>query len=73
VAISIKGRVIVGRHIDEGDILYTDIPSSHARLWQTKYKKELSDDEWHTLQEIIKIKRKQDPLYGFAISSSSTE
>ncbi len=73
VAISIKGRVMVGRHIDEGDILYTDIPSSHARLWQTKYRKELSDDEWHTLQEIIKIKRKQDPLYGFALSSSSSE
>jgi translation initiation factor 5B len=71
VAISIKGRVLVGRHINEGDILYTDIPSSHARLWQTKFKKELSDDEWYTLQEIIKIKRKQDPLYGLAIGASA--
>ena len=70
VAISIKGRVMVGRHIDEGDILYTDIPSSHARLWQTKYKKELNEDEWHTLQEIIKIKRKHDPLYGMALGSA---
>ena len=71
VAISIRGRVMVGRHVHEGDILYTDVPSSHARLWQTKFKKELSDDEWHTLQEIIKIKRKQDPLYGLTIGAPS--
>ncbi|WFO76026.1 translation initiation factor IF-2 [Desulfurococcaceae archaeon MEX13E-LK6-19] len=66
VAISIKGRVLVGRHIDEGDILYTDIPKDHAKLWLTKYKNELSDDEKMVLNEIIKIKRKQDPFYGLA-------
>ncbi len=64
VAISIRGRVLVGRHIDEGDILYTDIPKNHAKLWLTKYKNELSDDEKIVLNEIIKIKRKQDPFYG---------
>lgn len=66
VAISIKGRVLVGRHIDEGDILYTDIPKDHVKQWLTKYKNELSDDEKSVLNEIIKIKRKQDPFYGLA-------
>lgn len=66
VAISIKGRVLVGRHVDEGDILYTDIPRDHVKLWLTKYKNELSDDEKIVLNEIIKIKRRQDPFYGMA-------
>ena len=55
---------MVGRHIHEGDILYTDVPAEHARLWLTKFKNELNDDEKMVLQEIIKIKRKQNPLYG---------
>ncbi|NPA97802.1 MAG: translation initiation factor IF-2 [Crenarchaeota archaeon] len=64
VAISIRGKILIGRHVDEGDILYTDIPKEHARLWLTKYKSELSDDEKMVLNEIIKIKKKQDPFYG---------
>lgn len=64
VAISIKGKVLVGRHIDEGDILYTDIPKDHVKIWLTKYKGELSDDEIVVLKEIIAIKRKKDPFYG---------
>ncbi len=69
VAISIRGHVMVGRHIDEGDILYTDVPDRHAALWMSKYKSELSDDEQYVLKEIAKIKRKQNPLYGVALPS----
>lgn len=72
VAISIKGRVMVGRHIHEGDVLYTDVPAEHAKLWLTKFKNELSDDEKFVLQEIIKIKRKQNPLYGVVLPSPSS-
>ncbi len=64
VAISIRGRILVGRHVDEGDVMYTDVPKEHAKLWLTKYKRELSGDEKMVLHEIIKIKRKRDPLYG---------
>ncbi len=64
VAISIEGRVMIGRQVDEGDVLYTDIPEKHAQLLLTKYKSWLSDDELMVLKEIIKIKRKQNPLYG---------
>ncbi len=65
VAISIRGRVMVGRQIDEGDILYTDIPKEHVKVWRHKYSGELSDDEKMVLDEIIRIKRKKDPFYGF--------
>ncbi len=64
VAISIRGRVLVGRHIDEGDILYTDIPRDHAKKWLKKFKGELSNDELMVLKEIISIKKKIDPMYG---------
>jgi len=67
VAVSIRGHVLVGRHIDEGDVLYTDIPERHAVLWLTKYKSELSDDEKMVLKEIIKIKRKQNPAYAVTL------
>jgi len=65
VAISIRGRVMVGRHIFEGDVLYTDIPSEHARLLQSKFAGDISDDEKIVLSEIIRIKRKSNPLYAF--------
>lgn len=65
VAISIRGKVMVGRHIDEGDILYTDIPKDHVVVWLTKYSGELREDEKRALEEIIRIKRRSDPLYGF--------
>ena len=65
VAISIRGKAMVGRHIDEGDILYTDIPSDHASKLLTKFAGDISDDEKIVLKEIIEIKRKQNPLYGY--------
>lgn len=64
VAISIRGKILVGRHVDEGDVMYTDIPKDHVSKWLTKFRNELSDDELMVLKEIISIKRKQDPLYG---------
>ena len=64
VAISIRGKILVGRHVDEGDIMYTDIPKEHVSKWLTKFKSELSNDELLVLKEIIGIKRKRDPFYG---------
>jgi len=65
VALSIKGNVMVGRHINEGDIIYTDVPDQHARLMLTELKSHFSDDSLMVLGEIIKIKRKTDPMYAF--------
>ncbi len=63
VAVSIKGP-IVGRHIKEGDVLYVDVPESHARILLTKFKNDLTIDEIETLQELIEIKRKEKPFWG---------
>jgi len=64
VAISIKGRVMVGRQINEGDVLYTDVPEKHVELWIKKYKSELSNDELMVLREIVKVKRKSNPSFA---------
>jgi len=64
VAISIRGKVMIGRHVDEGDVIYTDIPKEHVTKWLKEFKSELSEEEIKVLNEIISIKRKQDPLYG---------
>jgi len=57
VAISIRGNVIVGRHIDEGDYLYVDVPTEHARILKEKFLDQLSKEELELIDEIAKIKR----------------
>ncbi|MCE4610762.1 MAG: translation initiation factor IF-2 [Desulfurococcales archaeon] len=63
VAISIHGRVLVGRHINEGDILYTNVPAIHAEKILTDYRDLISKDELEVLKEIIEIKKKSDENY----------
>ncbi|MEM1560967.1 MAG: translation initiation factor IF-2, partial [Ignisphaera sp.] len=63
VAISIKGNVMVGRHIKENDLLYTDIPLDHIKLLLSKFKDMLSPDAVDVLREIIKIKSAIDIGY----------
>lgn len=63
VAISID-KPIVGRHFDEGDILYVNVPERHARLLNTKFRDRLSVEELETLNEIITIMRKNTPLWA---------
>ncbi|MCC6011203.1 MAG: translation initiation factor IF-2 [Desulfurococcaceae archaeon] len=70
VAISIKGKILVGRHVDEGDVLYTDIPREHVIRWLTSFSGELTEDEKEALREIISIKRSSDPLYGMVFQYS---
>ncbi|MCE4628467.1 MAG: translation initiation factor IF-2, partial [Desulfurococcales archaeon] len=38
VAVSIQGRILVGRHVDEGDILYTNVPAEHAYRLITEFR-----------------------------------
>ncbi|MEM2701778.1 MAG: translation initiation factor IF-2 [Candidatus Bathyarchaeia archaeon] len=63
VAISID-KPTVGRHFDEGDILYVYVPEQHARLLNTKFRDRLSADEIDVLNEIITIMRKSTPLWA---------
>jgi len=67
VAISIKGNIMVGRQIDEGEVLYTDVPAEDLEILVTKFKDLVSEDMKEVIKEIIKIKRKNDPLYALNI------
>ena len=63
VAMAIKDAV-VGKHIDEGDELYIDVPEKHYKFIEREFKDKLTEDEFETLYEFVEIKRKQDPDWG---------
>ncbi len=58
VAISIEGRIMIGRQVDEGDVVYTNVPFDHAMKLLTEFRKFISDDEVLVLKEIAELKRK---------------
>ena len=62
VATSLQG-VIVGRQINEGEILYSDISEGNFRKLK-EMKKLLKHDEVECLKEIIEIKRRNNTLWG---------
>ena len=55
---------IVGKHFEEGDELYIDIPEKHFKFIEREFKDKLTEDEFETLYEFVEIKRKQDPDWG---------
>jgi len=63
LAVSIDGPM-VGRHIQEGDVLYTDIPRDHVIALKRDLRDLLSEDELAVLDEIISIKQREDTTYG---------
>ena len=62
VAMAMDG-VTVGRQIEEGDFLYTDISENDFRKLK-ELKKYLSKMEVEVLKEIAEMKRKNDPVWG---------
>ena len=62
VAMALDG-VTVGRQIEEGDFLYTDIPEDDFKQLK-QLKKHLSAVEINVIKEIAEIKRKEDPVWG---------
>ncbi|WP_338599926.1 translation initiation factor IF-2 [Sulfolobus tengchongensis] len=67
VAISIKSNAMIGRHINEGDVLYTDVPKEDLEILVNKYSSSITEDMKEVIKELIKIKRKEDPLYGLGL------
>ncbi|AFZ70220.1 translation initiation factor aIF-2/yIF-2 [Caldisphaera lagunensis DSM 15908] len=57
VAISIEGKILIGRHANEGDEIYTDVPLEHAMKLVSQFKNVISNDELLTLKEIAEIKK----------------
>ncbi len=68
VAVSIKGNVMVGRHFDENDVLYTNPSEEDIRIVITKYAETVSNEVLELIREIIKIKQKVSPTYGLSLT-----
>ncbi len=63
LAVSIAGAT-VGRHIEEGDVLYVDVPRDQVIVLKRDLRDMLSGDELGVLAETIEIKQREDPTYG---------
>ncbi|MBM3898352.1 MAG: translation initiation factor IF-2 [Thaumarchaeota archaeon] len=64
VAVSMD-KVIIGRTILEGETLFTLPADKHVRILREKYKDVMAPDELKTFEEILDLRRKVAPLYGF--------
>jgi translation initiation factor 5B len=64
VAISLEDGV-VGRNVSEGDVLYADMPERHLKTLLTKFPSELTENDQETIKELIQLKRRENPVWGF--------
>ena len=62
VPMAIDGAT-VGRHLNEGDFLYTDIPEEDFKKLKT-LTKHLNKFEITVIKQIAEIKRKDNPVWG---------
>lgn len=67
VAVSIEGDILVGRHFDEGDTLYTDPTEDDLETFITDFREELNSETIELIKEIIKIKQREDKRFGLSI------
>ena len=63
VSVAIDGPT-VGRQIDEGDELWTELPEKHAKILEQELREELPADEREALQAYLETRRKSDPFWG---------
>ncbi|MEM1928920.1 MAG: translation initiation factor IF-2 [Thermofilaceae archaeon] len=56
VAVSIRGKVIIGRQVKEGDILYVDVPLEHINKLLEKFAGDLSEEEVALLKSLRAFK-----------------
>jgi len=63
VALSME-KPIVGRHINEGDVLYVKVPESHAKAMLTKFQTRLTPEELDALNNYVNIMRKKTPFWA---------
>jgi translation initiation factor 5B len=63
VAASIDGPT-VGRQIEEGDELWTELPEKHAKILEQEVREELPTDEREALSMYLEKQRKRDPFWG---------
>ncbi len=62
-AVSIDGPT-VGRQIEEGDELWTELPEKHAKILEQELTDELPGNEREALSMYLEKQRKRDPFWG---------
>ena len=63
VSIAIDGPT-VGRDIEEGDTLWSEVPEKHAKILEQELKSEITGDEREALAAYLDTRRKRDPFWG---------
>ncbi len=63
VAVSMD-KPIVGRHINEGDVLYVKIPENHAKILLAKFQNRLTPEELAALNEFVEMMRSKTPFWA---------
>ena len=63
VSIAIDGPT-VGRDIEEGDTLWSEVPEKHAKILEQELKSEITGDEREVLAAYLDTRRKRDPFWG---------
>ncbi len=62
VAISIRGNIMIGRQVKEGDVLYVDVPDDHIATLLEKFRDMLTDEELELIKELRDLRRKLGKL-----------
>ncbi|MDR5672885.1 Translation initiation factor 2 (IF-2) [Halalkaliarchaeum sp. AArc-CO] len=63
VSVAIDGPT-VGRQIEEGDELWTELPEKHAKILEQELADEIPADELEALQGYLDKQRSRDPFWG---------
>ncbi|WP_049922701.1 translation initiation factor IF-2 [Halopiger djelfimassiliensis] len=63
VSVAIDGPT-VGRDIEEGDRLWTEIPEKHAKILEQELASEIPGDELEALNMYLDKQRNRDPFWG---------
>jgi translation initiation factor 5B len=63
VSVSIDGPT-VGRQINEGDELWTEIPEKHAKILEQELREDIPADEREALGQYLDNRRNIDPFWG---------
>ncbi|KPV64787.1 MAG: putative translation initiation factor IF-2 [Candidatus Bathyarchaeota archaeon BA1] len=63
VAISLD-KAVVGRHINEGDVLHVKVPEEHAKALLARFQDCLSPEELNALNELVNLMRHKYPFWA---------
>ena len=63
VSVAIDGPT-VGRQIDEGDTLWSELPEKHAKVLEQELREDIPADEREALSMYLDKHRQRDPFWG---------